>query len=66
MPEWMHSFGRLARVGVEGTGSYGAGLSRHMLTEGIEMVEVNRPNRRTHHQRGKSDPLDTEAASASA
>ena len=42
---WMGSAGRLVRVGVEGTGSYGAGLARHLAEAGIEVVEVNRPNR---------------------
>ena len=38
-------FGTLVRVGVEGTGSYGTGLTRHLQGHGAEVVEVNRPNR---------------------
>ena len=49
----MESWGRISRVGVEGTGSYGAGLSRHLLGAGIDVVEVNRPNRQLRRQRGK-------------
>ena len=59
---WMESRGRLVGVGVEGTGSCGAG---HPLSGcgGIEVVEVNRPNRQLRRQRGgKSDPVDAEAA----
>jgi hypothetical protein len=58
---WMHRHGRLVKVGVEGTGSYGAGLARHLAGEGVAVVEVNRPNRQTR-RRGKSDPTDAEAA----
>jgi transposase len=49
-------------VGVEGTGSYGAGLTRFLLDRGINVVEVDRPDRRTRRQRGTSDPIDAEAA----
>lgn len=42
---WLASFGTVARVGVEGTGSYGAGLARYLAAEGVEVVEVDRPNR---------------------
>ena len=40
---WMRSFGRLTAVGVEGTGSYGAGLARHLASHKIAVVEVDRP-----------------------
>ena len=63
---WMRSFGELARVGVEGTGAYGAGLSRYLAAAGIEVVEVNRPNRTMRRQRGKSDTVDAEAAARAA
>jgi len=43
-------------VGVEGTGSYGAGLTRHLLAEGIAVLEVDRPNRQRRRKHGKSDP----------
>jgi transposase len=42
---WMRGHGELARVGVEGTGSYGAGLARYLAAEGIEVAEVIRPDR---------------------
>lgn len=63
---WMRSFGTLARVGVEGTGSYGAGLARHLAGVDIDVVEVNRPNRQVRRRRGKSDPVDAEAAARAA
>jgi transposase len=59
---WLHSFGRVATVGVEGTGSYGAGLARALTAAGISVVEVNRPDRRTRRTTGKSDPIDAVAA----
>ena len=59
---WMRGWGDLERVGVEGTGSYGAGLARHLAAEGVGVVEVIRPNRQTRRRRGKSDPADAEAA----
>jgi transposase len=63
---WLSSFGRLAKVGVEGTGSYGAGLARHLAREGVDVVEVNRPNRQARRRRGKSDTIDAEAAARAA
>ena len=59
---WLRRHGNLDMVGVEGTGSYGAGLTRFLLDRGINVVEVDRPDRRTRRQRGKSDPIDAEAA----
>jgi transposase len=64
--KWMESFGTLAKVGVEGTGSYGAGLARYLQDHRVEVVEVNRPNRQMRRQRGKSDPVDAEAAARAA
>jgi transposase len=62
---WLQSFGPVARVGVEGTGSYGAGLARLLRSVGVEVIEVDRPNRQERRRRGKSDPLDAvEAARA--
>jgi transposase len=60
--EWMQSFGRLHAVGVEGTGSYGAALARHLAAEDVKVIEVNRPDRRQRRAKGKSDPLDAYAA----
>ena len=59
---WLCGFGELAAVGVEGTGSYGASLARILTAERVNVVEVSRPNRHTRRQRGKSDPIDAEAA----
>jgi transposase len=59
---WLRSFGPVERVGIEGAGSYGAGLCRYLRSEGVEVVEVNRPNRQWRRRRGKSDPADAEAA----
>jgi len=49
-------------VGIEGTGSYGAALTAHMRTSGLKVLEVCRPNRQLRRRRGKSDPVDAEAA----
>jgi transposase len=65
LSSWLSSFGPVERVGVEGTGSYGAGLARHLSASGIVVVEVDRPNRQTRRRNGKSDELDAiEAARA--
>jgi transposase len=40
---WLRGFGTLAVAGVEGTGSYGAGLARHLAAAGVRVVEVDRP-----------------------
>ena len=62
---WLEGFGTVTLVGVEGTGSYGAGLTRHLLDKGIRVVEVDRPNRQERRRAGKSDPIDAiEAARA--
>ena len=62
---WLKSFGDVGKVGVEGTGSYGAGIARFLARAGIHVVEVDRQNRQARRQAGKSDPLDVlEAARA--
>jgi len=63
---WLRGFGELARVGVEGTSSYGAGLARHLHTAGIVVVEVDRPDRHARRARGKSDPIDAYATARTA
>ena len=63
---WLKQFGALLRVGVEGTSSYGAGLTRFLAQAGVSVVEVNRPNRQTRRRYGKSDPVDAEAAARAA
>ncbi len=59
---WLRSFGPLDRVGVEGTGSYGAALARHLAREGVAVVEVGRPNRQVRRRHGKTDVIDAIAA----
>ncbi len=55
---WMRGFGPVTQVGVEGTGSYGAGLARHLTEQGVAVIEVARPNRQLRRRHGKSDTLD--------
>ncbi|MEU5299161.1 IS110 family transposase [Streptomyces umbrinus] len=62
MLAWVETLGRVNRAGVEGTGSYGAGLARSLRAAGVQVVEVNRPNRAMRRRRGKSDTVDAEAA----
>jgi transposase len=52
---WLRGFGQLELVGIEGTGSYGAGLTRVLLGESVHVVEIDRPNRQRRRRRGKSD-----------
>jgi transposase len=59
---WAERFGPVERIGVEGTGTYGAGLARFVRAYGLEAVEVNRPDRSLRRRRGKSDPIDAQAA----
>jgi len=63
---WFEDFGPVVLVGVEGTSSYGAGLTRHLLGEGIVVVEVDRPNRQRRRRKGKSDPEDAISAARAA
>jgi len=63
---WLRRFGVVVKVGVEGSGSYGAGLARYLTGENVELVEVDRPDRRARRARGKSDPLDAIAAARAA
>ena len=65
MLEWLGEFGTVDKVGVEGTGAYGAGLARFLRRAGVEVIEVDRPNRQVRRTKGKSDPADAvEAARA--
>jgi len=59
---WAHALGEVAAWGVEGTGSYGAGLARFLAAHGQRVVEVNRPDRQARRRRGKSDAVDADAA----
>lgn len=55
---WIGEFGQLARIGIEGTGSYGAGLTRHLAKAGVTVLEVDRPDRSDRRRKGKDDDLD--------
>nr|WP_307058482.1 IS110 family transposase [Streptomyces achromogenes] len=59
---WARKRGTVRRAGVEGTGTFGAGLSRYLLSQQIQVFEVNRPDRSARRLLGKSDPLDAQAA----
>jgi transposase len=63
---WLQAFGEVVLVGVEGTGSYGAGLTRVLHTHQLPVVEVDRPNRQRRRRRGKSDPQDAISAARAA
>jgi transposase len=63
---WLQGFGTVCLVGVEGTGSYGAGLARHITAAGIRVVEVDRSDRQDRRRQGKSDPLDAVSAARAA
>lgn len=63
---WLVSFGPVEQVGVEGTGSWGVGLSRFLHDQDIVVVEVDRPNRQKRRKVGKSDSTDAVAAARAA
>lgn len=63
---WLGGFGTVRLVGVEGTGSYGAGLARHLAAAGVRVVEVDCPDRQERRRSGKSDPLDAVSAARAA
>jgi transposase len=63
---WLRRHGPLLRVGVEATGSYGAGLTRHLLAEGVWVLEVIPPRRRSRRGCDKSDPEDAASAARAA
>ena len=63
---WFRDFGSVQRVGIEGTGSYGAGLARHLAASGVVVVEVDRADRASRRLSGKSDPLDAVSAARAA
>jgi transposase len=62
---WACSLGSVKAFGIEGTGSYGAGLSRDLLSKGHTVLDVMRPNRQERYLHGKSDSLDAESAARS-
>lgn len=59
---WARQLGQVAAAGVEGTGSWGAGLARFLRGDGIVVIEVNRPDRSARRRRGKTDAIDAGAA----
>lgn len=63
---WTQAHGVVDRIGVESTGSWGAGLTRHLTAHEIEVIEVDRPDRKARHHDGKSDPTDAVAAARAA
>jgi len=64
--DWLGGFGTVCLVGIEGTGSYGAGLARHVAAAGVRVVEVDRADRQDRRRAGKSDPLDAVSAARAA
>jgi len=65
LERWSQSLGEVHAFGIEGTGSFGAGLSRSLLAQGHNVVEVTRPNRQLRYSQGKTDTLDAEGAARS-
>ena len=64
--DWLTGFRPVTRIGVEGTGSWGVGLSRFLADHDMTVVEVDRPNRQTRRKQGKSDPTDAVSAARAA
>ena len=62
LERWSRNLGTIHAFGIEGTGSYGAGIARFLAGRGYSVVEVNRPDRSTRYRKGKSDPTDAEMA----
>jgi transposase len=62
LASWSEQLGRPCAFGIEGTGSYGAGLASFLRRRGYRIVEVDRGDRRGRRSNGKSDTLDAEAA----
>ena len=65
LERWSCDLGRVHAFGVEGTGSYGAGLARFLTDRGYTVIEVNRSDRSVRYRKGKSDPTDAEMAARS-
>src|SRR5215212_7229880 len=66
MLAWMRSFGPVRRVGVEATGTYGAGLLRSLQKAGVEVLEVTTPDKGDRRKRGKNDDIDAQNAAHAA
>ncbi len=63
---WLGGFGTVVLVGIDGTGSYGAGLARHLAAARIPVVEVDCSDRADRRGQGKSDPLNAVSAARAA
>jgi hypothetical protein len=63
---WLPGFGTVGLAGIEGTGSYGAGLARHVAAAGIRVAGVDRSDRQDRRRKGKSGPLDAVSAARAA
>ncbi len=66
LSSWMTGFGTIERVGIEGTGAYGAGVARHLSSSGVVVIEVDRPERQKRRKQGKSDRIDAVEAARGA
>jgi len=55
---WVRALGAVVAVGVEGTGSWAAGLARYLTAEGVDVREALRPNRQHRRRYAKSDEAD--------
>ena len=62
LERWSRSLGAIHAFGIEGTGSYGAGVTRYLTSQGYVVIEVNRSDRSVRYRKGKSDPTDAEMA----
>ena len=60
LEQWSLGLGEIRAFGIEGTGSYCAGVARFLTGRGYDVVEVNRPDRATRYRKGKSDPTDAD------
>lgn len=60
--DWAAGLGGKLTFAIEGTGSYGAGLTSAVRRRDIGVIEVMRTDRRDRRLRGKSDTLDAENA----
>ena len=66
LERWSRSLGAIHAFGIEGTGSYGAGVARFLTGRSYTVIEVNRPDRSVRYRKGKSDPTDAEMAARAA
>lgn len=66
MLTWMRSFGEIQRIGIECTGTYGAGLLRYLQAAGVDVLEVTAPDSSDRRRRGKDDDLDAQNAAHAA